>query len=53
MLLPPWDQGRQIHVIRDLKEIQGPAILTLVRRETSKSRMVREPLEEIKAAGAE
>ena len=53
MLLPHWGQGRQAHVIRDLKEIQGPAILIFVRRETSKSRMVHEPLEEIKVAGTE
>lgn len=44
MLFPHWGQGRQVYLIRDLKEIKGPAILIFVRRETSKSRMILEPL---------
>lgn len=53
MPCPHGGQGRKARLIRDLKERKGRAFLIFVERQTSKSRMVHKPLEDIKVAGAE
>lgn len=52
MLFPHGGSGRKAKLIKDLWERKGQVFLMFVERQTSKSRKVHEPFEDIQVVGS-